>query len=59
MEATDQVLQALNKAGKALKAGELVELCGLARPEIDKALKQLKKEEKISSPKMCFWEPKK
>ncbi|MDD4644666.1 MAG: MarR family transcriptional regulator [Bacteroidales bacterium] len=59
METTDQVLQALNKAGKALKAGELVDLCGLTRPEIDKALKQLKKEEKISSPKMCFWEPKK
>ncbi|MFA5816771.1 MAG: MarR family transcriptional regulator [Bacteroidales bacterium] len=59
MDIQELVLQAMNKAGKALKAGELVDLCGLTRPEVDKALKQLKKEERITSPKVCFWEPKK
>jgi predicted transcriptional regulator len=59
MELQEQVLQAMAKAGKALKAGEIVDLCGLSRPEVDKALKQLKKEDRITSPKVCFWEPKK
>jgi hypothetical protein len=59
MDIQETVLSAMAKAGKALKPGELVELCGLSRPEVDKALKQLKKEEKITSPKVCYWEPKK
>ena len=57
MEIQEKVIQAMNQAGKALKAGELVDLCGLSRPEVDKALKQLKKEERITSPKVCYWEP--
>ena len=59
MEAREIVLQEMVKAGKALKPGELVDLCGLTRPEVDKAIKQLKKEELIQSPKVCYWEPKK
>jgi DNA-binding transcriptional regulator GbsR (MarR family) len=59
MEIKESILQAMNKAGKALKAGELVELTGLSREEVDKGLKILKKEELISSPKVCYWEPKK
>jgi hypothetical protein len=59
MEIQEVVLQAMSKAGKALKPGELVDICGLTRPEVDKALKLLKKGELISSPKACYWEPKK
>lgn len=59
MEIQETLLLAMSKAGKALKAGELVELSGLSRPEVDKALKQLKKEDRITSPKVCYWEPKK
>ena len=59
MEAHELILQAMQEAGKAVKPGELVEMSGLSRPEVDKALKKLKKEEKITSPKACFWEPKK
>jgi predicted transcriptional regulator len=59
MESAEQVLQIMNEAGKALKPGELVDLSGLSRAEVDKALKLLKKEERITSPKVCFWEPKK
>jgi hypothetical protein len=57
MEAQEMVLATMAKAGKALKAGEVVELSGLTRPEVDKAIAKLKKEGKISSPKVCFWEP--
>ncbi len=52
------VLDAMNSAGKPLKGGEIAELSGLDKKEVDKAMNELKKEEKIISPKRCFWEPK-
>ena len=52
------VLDAMNTAGKPLKGGEIVELSGLDKKEIDKAMKELKKDELITSPKRCYWEPK-
>ncbi|MBN1119076.1 MAG: MarR family transcriptional regulator [Bacteroidales bacterium] len=58
MSAKDQVLEAMKKAGKPLKAGEIAELTNLDKKEVDKAMKDLKKEELIVSPKTCFWEPK-
>ncbi|MBI9053083.1 MAG: MarR family transcriptional regulator [Bacteroidales bacterium] len=58
METTQKVLDTMKGAGKALKAGEIAEIAGLDRKEVDKAMKVLKKEEKIVSPKVCFWEAK-
>jgi biotin operon repressor len=58
MEAKDQVLEAMKAAGQPLNAGKLVELTGLDRKEVDKAMKQLKNEGTIESPKMCYWQPK-
>ncbi|NQU84461.1 MAG: HTH domain-containing protein [Mariniphaga sp.] len=55
---TDKVLQTLKEAGKPLKAGEIAEISGLERKEVDKAMKELKKDGVIVSPKVCFWEPK-
>ena len=57
MEAKDKVLDAMSKAGKPLKAGEIAELSGLDKKEVDKAMKALKTEEAIVSPKRCFWQP--
>jgi biotin operon repressor len=57
MESVNQVLDALKKAGTPLNAGKIAELTGLDRKEVDKAMKQLKAEGAITSPKMCFWEP--
>ncbi len=51
------VISAMVKAGKPLKAGEIVELTGLDKKDVDKAMKDLKKEDAISSPKRCYWEP--
>ncbi|MGQ8335901.1 hypothetical protein ACUNWD_05070 [Sunxiuqinia sp. A32] len=53
----EKVLQALASAGKPLKAGEIAEASGLEKKEVDKAMKELKKEGKIVSPVRCFWEP--
>lgn len=58
MEAKELVLDAMKKAGVPLNAGKLVELTGLERKEVDKAMKQLKADEAIVSPMMCYWQPK-
>jgi len=59
MEAKTKVLEAMKKAGAPVNAGKLVELTGLDRKEIDKAMKELKSSGAIVSPKMCYWEPSK
>jgi biotin operon repressor len=58
METKDQVLEAMKAAGKPVNAGKIVELTGIDRKEVDKAMKQLKTEGAIESPKVCFWQPK-
>lgn len=54
----EKVFETMKNAGKPMKAGEIAEACGLDKKEVDKAMKVLKKEEKIVSPKVCYWEPK-
>lgn len=58
MEAKEKVFEAMKSAGVPVNAGKLVELTGLDRKEVDKAMKQLKTEGAIESPKVCFWQPK-
>lgn len=58
MEAKDKVLETMKQAGTPLNAGKVAELSGLDRKEVDKAMKQLKEEGAIVSPKRCYWEPK-
>ncbi|NTW23706.1 MAG: SMC-Scp complex subunit ScpB [Lentimicrobium sp.] len=58
METTEKVLKAMADAGKPLKAGEIAEITGLEKKDIDNAIKKLKKEERIVSPKVCYYEPK-
>jgi len=58
MEPKEKVLEAMKNAGVPLNAGKIVELTGLDRKEVDKAMAKLKKEEAIVSPKNCFWQPK-
>jgi biotin operon repressor len=57
METTEQVLKAMQNAGKALSAGQIAELSGIERKEVDKAMKKLKTDNKIVSPRNCYWEP--
>ena len=57
MEAKDKVLEVLKKEGEPLNAGKITELSGLDRKEVDKAMKVLKDEGSIVSPKRCYWEP--
>ena len=54
----EKVLETMQISGKPMKAGEIAEVSGLEKKEVDKAMKILKKDEKIVSPKHCYWEPK-
>ena len=57
MEAKEQVLEAMRKAGEPLNAGKVAEMTGLDRKVVDKAFADLKKEGAIVSPIRCKWEP--
>ncbi len=54
----EKVLETMQAAGKPLKAGEIAEAAGMDKKEVDQAMKVLKKEGKIVSPKVCYWQPK-
>jgi len=56
MDNKEKVLKTLSEAEKPLKSGEISELSGIDKKEIDKAIKALKTEEKIYSPKRCFYD---
>ncbi len=58
MEAKDIVLEVLKKKGGPMSAGQITDISGLDRKEVDKAMKLLKDEELIVSPKRCYWEAK-
>ncbi len=57
MDPVEKVLETIKKAGTPVSAGQIVELSGLDRKEIDKAMKKLKASGAITSPKNCYWEP--
>ncbi|OQX77770.1 MAG: MarR family transcriptional regulator [Bacteroidetes bacterium 4484_276] len=58
MDAQQIVLKTLKDSEAPLKGGEIVEKSGLNKKDVDKAIKQLKVEEKIFSPKRCFYDAK-
>ncbi len=58
MDKKEQVLQVLKTSEESLKSGEIAEKSGLDKKDVDKAMKILKEEGKIVSPKRCFWEAK-
>lgn len=55
MDANETVLSTLKKAGKELKAGEIAEMSGLDKKDVDKAIKKLTTEGKVHSPKRCYF----
>ncbi|MDP3915660.1 MAG: MarR family transcriptional regulator [Bacteroidota bacterium] len=55
----EKVLAVMTASGKPLKAGEIAELAGLDKKVVEKAMNELKKDDKIVSPVRCAWEIKK
>ena len=56
MDAIQKVLETIKASAEPLNAGKVVELSGLDRKEVDKAMAKLKAEGKIESPKRCYWQ---
>ena len=60
MEEKEQMmLEAMEKAGKPVRPGEVAKMVGLASDEVSKIIRSLKKKGKVTSPKRCFYAPSK
>ncbi|MFX1300828.1 MAG: MarR family transcriptional regulator [Promethearchaeota archaeon] len=57
MSDEDTILQVMKDAGKPLRPGEIADLTGLPNDVVSKAMKTLKKDGKVDSPKRCFYAP--
>lgn len=54
MEVKEKVIQTLKTNG-ALKSGDIATMAGLDKKDVEKAIKQLMAEDKVDSPKRCFY----
>jgi Mn-dependent DtxR family transcriptional regulator len=52
-----KILNAMKKAGKPVKPGDVAKMIGADGKEVSKVIKELKKQGKVTSPKNCFYEP--
>lgn len=55
MAAEETILELLKSQSKAMSAGQIAEVTGIERKEVDKAMKKLKTDGSIVSPKRCYW----
>lgn len=55
METIELVIKTLESSAEPMKAGEISEAANLEKKEVDKAMKVLKAEGRIVSPKYCYW----
>jgi predicted transcriptional regulator len=51
------VLEAMKKAGKPVRPGDVAKITGLDSKEVSLAIKSLRKEGKVISPKRCYYAP--
>jgi DNA-binding IscR family transcriptional regulator len=58
MDVVEKVLVAIKQVGEPVNAGKIVEITGIERKEVDKAMTKLKNDGLIVSPKRCYWEAK-
>lgn len=56
MEIKEIVLKTLQDSQQPLKGGEIAEQSGIDKKEVDKAIKALKAEARIFSPKRCYYD---
>jgi len=50
-----KVLDAMKKAGKPVRPGDVAKTLGVEGKEVSKAINALKKQGKVISPKRCFY----
>jgi DNA-binding MarR family transcriptional regulator len=52
-----KVLDAMKKAGKPVRPGDLAKIMGEDSKEVSKIIDGLKKKGKVTSPKRCYYAP--
>lgn len=55
MESKEIVFNAIAGSKEPLKSADIANKTGLDKKEVDKSIKKLKDENKIFSPKMCYY----
>ncbi|HOJ36663.1 MAG TPA: hypothetical protein PLI27_03975 [Ignavibacteriales bacterium] len=55
MENEKKILEYFENLKKEVRPGDVAEATGLDKKEVEKIIKKLVKEEKIYSPKRCFY----
>lgn len=53
----EKILEAMKKAGKPMRPGDVAKMIGEDSKEVSKAIADLKKKGKVTSPKRCFYSP--
>ncbi len=56
-ETEKTILEAMKKAGRPLRPGDVARITGKDVSEVSKAIQELKEKGKINSPKRCFYSP--
>ncbi len=51
----NKVLDAMKKAGKPVRPGEVAKMIGADSKEVSKVISKLKKSGKVTSPKRCYY----
>lgn len=55
MDNNEKVLNVLKEATQPMSPGEIADKAGIEKADADKAIKELKAQDKIYSPKRCFY----
>jgi predicted Zn-ribbon and HTH transcriptional regulator len=55
MDNKEKVIKAFKDEGEPLNATKVSQISGVEKKEVDKIMKDLKKDETIYSPKRCYW----
>ncbi|MCP4667278.1 MAG: transcriptional regulator [Deltaproteobacteria bacterium] len=50
-----KVLQAMKKAGKPVRPGDVAKMIGVEGKDVSKVISELKKKGKVISPKRCYY----
>ena len=56
MEPKEKIIKAFEDAGKPMRPGEVAEMAGIDKKDAEKAIKKLKDEGILFSPKRCFYD---
>lgn len=56
METKEKIVNAFKDAGKPMRPGEVAEMAGIEKKDAEKAIKKLKDEGVLFSPKRCFYD---